>query len=204
MGRRRTFREAAASSLRAARAAVGKDGCVSVGDLVSSLGSVRRKLLGVLSVLTDESVNSTSVAGRAYTVADIALHIRDYEISVADRILGALSAPPADGDDPTVPELAGMVARYDEPVRTAGRHIGVDVLVDLLEDARFGRLQRVFNEARIVDLAARRMPVFGVVSVSLKAAIDTVWIHELRHTDEIASIAGAPRSRDTSEMRDIR
>ncbi len=161
----------------------------AVEDVVSSLGSVRRRLSEILSLLTEDEVNSEAFTGRPYTISDIVVHLQEYEIAAAQHVLSALAAPPHEGDDPTPAELKSLVLRHDEPVRPSGRHMAVNTLIDILDTARFGSLQRVFNEARVSELAARRTTLYGDVSVNLKAAIDTIWIHESSHTDQIQALS---------------
>lgn len=160
-------------------------------DVVSSLGSVRHRLSDILSLFTEDEANSATFTGHPYTVADIVVHLQHYEIATARHVLSVLAAPPHDGDDPTPAELKTLVVGNDEAVRPAGQHLAINTLIDVLDIARFGHLQRVFNEARVSELAAKRTTLFGDVSISLKAALDTIWIHELHHVDQIQALSRA-------------
>jgi hypothetical protein len=155
--------------------------------LISNLGKNRTKLLDSFKNLTDEQLNQKPNADR-WSIAQVIYHLYTFEKNTSEMILDALQAKSNKVEERDKSYLADRSNKVQSPNNPPIDFFTKKELVQLLEKSRFHYLQTVFNETHERILAEKSMdhPWFGLIS--LKNLVDTIWLHEKRHTEQIAEI----------------
>lgn len=158
--------------------------------LISNLGKTRTNLLTTFKDLTDEQLNQKPDQDK-WSIAQVIYHLYTFEKNTSEMILSAIQAKSdkvEERDMSTIADRSKKIKSTDNPPTT---FFTKKELVQLLEQSRFHYLQNVFNETHERTLAEKSMehPFFG--RISLKNVVDTIWLHEKRHTEQINEIKQA-------------
>jgi uncharacterized damage-inducible protein DinB len=155
--------------------------------LISNLGKCRTKLLDSFKNLTDEQLNQKPNADR-WSIAQVIYHLYTYEKNTSEMILNALQAKSGKVEQRDMSFIADRSKKVQTTNEPPTDFFTKKELVQLLEQSRFHYLQTVFNETHERTLAEKSMEHPWLGQISLKNVIDTIWLHEKRHTEQINEI----------------
>lgn len=160
--------------------------------LITNLGTYRTKLIESFRDLTDEELNKKPNAD-SWSIAQVLYHLYTSEKETSELIFDALQKKSAKVEERDMSFIADRSKKVKAAQNPPEQFFTKKELLQLLEDSRFQYLQNVFNETHVQTLAEKSMdhPHFGVIS--LKNVVDTIWLHEKRHTEQIHEIKRAMR-----------
>ena len=155
--------------------------------LISNLGRTRTELLNSFSDLTDEQINRTP-GENSWGIAQVLHHLYTSEKETAVFILNAVQTKSVKVADKDLSLIVDGCNTVKAPHKPSTDFFTKDALIQLLEESRFLHLQSVFNETheRILAEKSAEHPTFGIIS--LKNFIDSIWLHDQHHIDQIYRI----------------
>lgn len=159
--------------------------------LIDHLGWARERLLDSFAGLSDADLNRVP-GGGGWSIAAILLHVAERERLVSDCVLDAAEARYAEcveeiPEDELRTRLPAVAEEVPPPVAWTSRA----ELTRALETSRFRYLQRVFNKTHAHDLVARSLVDPQLGRISLKNAVDLIWLRDELHTRQIEATRAA-------------
>ncbi|MFB6467795.1 DinB family protein [Cytobacillus sp. Hz8] len=155
--------------------------------LVKNLGETRMKLLESIKNLTDEQLNQKPSMDM-WSISQLLYHLYFAEKETAEIILNSLKTESKKVEEMDLSFLTDRSKKAKADVEPPEKFYKKQEITQLLEESRFQYIQAIFNETheeKLVDKSIEH-PTFGVIS--LKNLLDTIWLHEERHLQQINEI----------------
>ncbi len=155
--------------------------------LISNLGRTRTKLLTSFQDLSDEQLNQ-KLSEKSWSIAQVLYHLYTSEKAMAGLVLDALQANTEKVEEKDLSFITDRTKKSKAMNEPPNEIITKKNLLELLEESRFQHLQFIFNETHERILAKKSMNHQDFGAISLKNAVDLIWLHEKRHIYQIQEI----------------
>lgn len=157
------------------------------GMLISNLGRTRTKLLTSFQDLSDEQLNRKP-SDKSWSIAQVLHHLYTSEKAMAGLVLDALQAKTEKVEEKDLSFVTDRTKKSKAMSEPPNEMMTKENLLQLLEESRFQHLQFVFNETHERILAKKSMKHQDFGEISLKNAVNLIWLHEKRHINQIQEI----------------
>lgn len=156
--------------------------------LIRKLGQTRTALLESFSYQTDDQLNQKVKEGQ-WSIAQVVHHLSTIEKETAQLVLQSLKMDSKKVENRDLQFLLDRSKKAKSPVEPPNQYYKRCELIQLLEESRFRYLQAIFNETHEKSLENKSIYHPGLGEISVKNAIDFIWLHELRHIEQISEIS---------------
>ncbi|MCL6573087.1 MAG: DinB family protein [Bacillus sp. (in: Bacteria)] len=166
--------------------------------LIKNLGQTRAMLLENFKYLSDDQINK-KLSPEKWSIAQVLYHLYTVEKETSLLIFNSLTMKSEKVEERDLSFLGDRSRKVKASVEPPLSFFTKKELITYLEEARYLYSQAIFNETHEKTLAEKSMehPLFGFIS--LKNVVDFIWMHELRHCEQITEIKHELEANNTEE-----